>query len=95
MKWVQILLILFLSPNLPSFQTDQDISIDGLICEDAILTKLDKEDSSIDSDLWFDLRISSNSFNRVKSFSQLRTRFSSLLSRFQGVSPFWRPPPAR
>ncbi len=95
MKWIQILLILFLSPNLPLFQTDQDIGIDGLICEDALLTKLDKADCSIDSDLWFNLRISSYSFNRVKPFFQLRSRFSSLLSRFQGVSPFWRPPPAR
>ena len=95
MKWIQILLILFLPPNLPLFQMDQDIGIDGLICEDAFLTKLDKDDSSIDSDLWFDLRISSYSFKRVKSFFQLRGRFSSLLSRFQEVPPFWRPPPAR
>jgi len=94
MKWIQILLILFLFPNRPLFQPGQDIGIDWLICEDAVVTKLEKEDSSIDSDLWFDLRISSYSFNRVKSFFQLKSRFSSLLSRFQGVSPFWRPPPA-
>ena len=95
MKWIEFLLVLFLSPNLPLLQVDQAIGTDGLICEGAFLTKLDKDDSSIDSDLWFDLRISSYSFKRVKSFFQLRSRFSSLLSRFQEVSPFWRPPPAR
>ena len=94
MKWIQILLILFLLPNLPLFQTDQDIAIDGLFFEDALLTKSEKDDSSIDSDLWFDLRIASYSYNRVKSFFQLRSCFSPLLSRFQGVFPFWRPPPA-
>jgi hypothetical protein len=93
MKWIQILLILFLTSNLPLLQTDQDIGINGLICEDAVLTKLEKDDPSIDPDLWFNLRISSYSFNRVKSFFQLKSRFSSLFSRLQGVSPFWRPPP--
>lgn len=95
MKWIQILLILFLSPYLPLFQTDQDIAIDRLICEDAIVTKSEKDDSSIDPDLWFDWRLASYSFNRVKSIFQLKNHFSFLLSRFQGVSPFWRPPPAR
>ncbi len=95
MKWIQILLIPFLSLNLPLFQTDQGINVGGFICEDAILTKLEKDDSSTDLDLRSDLRISSDSLSRVKSFFQLKSRFSSLFSRFQGVFPFWRPPPAR
>jgi hypothetical protein len=60
----------FPTPNLPLLQTDQDTGIDWFICEDAVVTRSEKDDSSIDLDLWLDLRISSYSFNRVKSFFQ-------------------------
>ena len=94
MKWVQFLLILFLSPDLLLlFQTDQVIGIDWLIFEDAVVTKSEKDDSSIDLDLWFDLKRLSHSSSRVKPFFQLASRLPTWLSHFQGTSPFWRPPP--
>ena len=93
MKWIQFLLVLFLSPNLPLFQMDQAIGTDWLICEDAFATKSEKDHPSIDPSLWFDLKLSSHFFNRVKSFLQLKSRLSILLSHFHGASPFWRPPP--
>jgi len=93
MKWIQFLLVLFLSPHLPLFQMDQAIGTDGLICEDAFAVKSEKDHPSIDPSLWFDLNLSSHFFNRVKSFFQLKSRLSILLSHFHGASPFWRPPP--
>ena len=93
MKWIQFLLVLFLSPNLPLFQTDQAIGTDWLICEDAFATKTEKDYPSIDPSLWFDLKLSSHFYNRVKSFLQLKSRPFILLSYFHGASPFWRPPP--
>jgi hypothetical protein len=94
MKWIPFVLILSLSPNLPLFQTNQSASVNWLIYEDAAFTRSEKDGSSIDWDLWFDLRLLSYSSNRAKPFFQLKNQFSFLLSRFQGVSPFWRPPPA-
>ncbi len=94
MKWILFVLILSLSPNLPLFQTEQAIGIDWLICKDAAFTKSEKEDSSIDPDGWFDVKLLSSSFNRAKPFFRLKNQFSFLLSHFQGASPFWEPPPA-
>ena len=93
MKWIQFLLVLFLSPNLPLLQVDQAIGTDGLICEGAFAVKSEKDHHSVDPSLWFDLNLSSHFFNRVKSFLQLKSRLSILLSHFHGASPFWRPPP--
>lgn len=93
MKWVQFPLILFLSLDLPLFETDQAIGTDWLICEGTVVIKSEKDDSSINPDLWFDLKLSSYSFNRVKSFFQLKSYLPTWLSHFQGASPFWRPPP--
>jgi len=93
MKRIQFLLILFLPPNLPLFQTDRVIGINGLICEDAVVTKPEKDGPSIDHNLWFDLKLPSYYVDQVKFFFQLKSPLSFLLSRFQGVSPFWRSPP--
>jgi len=93
MKWIRILLILFLSPNLPLFQTSQAAGVNWLICQDAVVTKSEKDASSTDPDLWLDLKLSSHFFNRVKSFYELKSPSSILLPQFQGASPFSRPPP--
>ncbi len=95
MKWIPFVLILSLSPNLPLFQTNQAAGVNRLICEDAVVTKPAKDDSSIEPDLWLDLKLSSYFVNRAKSFFQLKSHSSILLSHFQGASPFSRPPPAR
>ncbi len=94
MKWIPFVLILSLCPNLPLFQMSQAVGVNWLICEDAAFTKSEKDDSSIDPDLWFDLKLSTYSSNRVKSFFQLKSYLPTWLSHFQGTSPFWKPPPA-
>jgi hypothetical protein len=93
MKWIQFLLILFLLPGLPLFQMDQAIDIDRSVGENSFVTKPEMNDPSVDQNLWFDLKPSSYFFNRVKSFFQLKSPLSILLSHFQGMSPFWRAPP--
>ncbi len=93
MKWILFALILSLSLNLPLFQTNQAAGVNWLICEDAVVTKSEKDDSSIDPDSWLNLKLSSNFFNRVKSFFKPKSHSSILLSHFQGASLFSRPPP--
>jgi hypothetical protein len=94
MKWIQFLLVLFLSPNLPLFQMDQAIDIDWLICENSFVVRSEMNDPSIDQNLWFDLKPPSYFLDQVKFFFQLKSPLSIWLSHFQGTSPFWRPPPA-
>jgi hypothetical protein len=93
MKWIQFLLILFLLPGLPLFQMDQAVDIDRLICENSLITKSEINDPSVDQNLWFDLKPSSYFFNQVKFLFQLKNSLSVLLSFFQGILPFQRPPP--
>jgi hypothetical protein len=93
MKWIQFLLILFLLPGLPLFQMDQAVDIEWLVCESSLITKSEMNDPSIDQNLWFDLKPSSSFFNQVKFLFQLKNSLSVLLSFFQGILPFQRPPP--
>lgn len=92
MKWIQILLIPFLSLHLPLFQTDQGIGVGGFVGEGAVLTKLEKEDSSTDPDLWSDLRISSHSCSRVKSFFSTEEPFFFLAFTPSGGVSFLETP---
>ena len=93
MKWIQFLLILFLLPGLPLFQRDQAVDIEWLVCESSLITKSEMDDLSIDQNLWFDLQPTSYFFNQVKFLFQLKNSLSVLLSFFQGILPFQRPPP--
>ncbi len=93
MKWIQFLLILFLLPGLPLFQVDQAIDIEWLVCENSFITKSEVDDPSFDQNLWFDSKPSSSFFNQVKFLFQLKNSLSVLLSFFQGILPFQRPPP--
>jgi len=93
MKWIQFLLVLFLFPGLPLFQMDQAIDIEWLVCENSLITKSEMDDLSFDENLWFDSKPPSSFFNQVKSFFQLKNSLSVLLSFFQGILPFQRPPP--
>jgi hypothetical protein len=93
MKGIQFLLILFLLPGLPLFQMDQAVDIEWLVCESSLITKSEMNDPSIDQNLWFDLKPSSSFFNQVKFLFQLKNSLSVLLSFFQGILPFQRPPP--
>jgi hypothetical protein len=93
MKWTQFLLILFLLLGLPLFQMDQAVDIDWVVCENFLVTKSEMNDPSIDQNLCFDLKPSSSFFNQVKFLFQLKNPLSVLLSYFQGIIPFQRPPP--
>ena len=93
MKWIQFLLILFLLPGLPLFQVDQAVDIEWLVCENSLITKSEMDDPSFDQNLWFDSKPLSSFFNQVKFLFQLKNSLSVLLSFFQGILPFQRPPP--
>jgi hypothetical protein len=93
MKWIQFLLILFLLPGLPLFQMDQAVDNDWVVCENFFVTKSEMNDPPIDQNLWFALKPSSSFFNQVKFLFQLKNSLSVLLSFFQGILPFQRPPP--
>jgi len=93
MKWIQFLLILFLLLGFPLLQMDQAVDIEWLVCESSLITKSEMNDPSIDQNLWFDLKPSSSFFNQVKFLFQLKNSLSVLLSFFQGILPFQRPPP--
>ena len=93
MKWILFLLVLFLLPGLPLFQMDQAVDIEWLVCESSLITKSEMNDPSIDQNLWFDLKPSSYFFNQVEILFQLKNSLSVLLSFFQGILPFQRPPP--
>ena len=93
MKWIQFLLILFLLLGFPLLQMDQAVDIEWLVCESSLITKSEMNDPSIDQNLWFDLKPSSYFFNQVKFLFQLKNSLSVLLSFFQGILPFQRPPP--
>ena len=93
MKWIQFLLILFLLLGFPLLQMDQAVDNDWVVCENFLVTKSEMNDPSIDQNLWFDLKPSSSFFNQVKFLFQLKNSLSVLLSFFQGILPFQRPPP--
>ena len=93
MKWIQFLLILFLLLGFPLLQMDQAVDIEWLVCESSLITKSEMNDPSIDQNLWFALKPSSSFFNQVKFLFQLKNSLSVLLSFFQGILPFQRPPP--
>ena len=93
MKWIQFLLILFLLLGFPLLQMDQAVDIDWVVFENFLITKSEMNDPSIDQNLWFDLKPSSSFFNQVKFLFQLKNSLSVLLSFFQGILPFQRPPP--
>jgi len=93
MKWIQIILTLFLLLSLPLFQMDQAVDIDWLVCENSLFIKLEINGSFFDPHLWIDSIPKVTFFNQVTSFFQLKNPLSALPSYFQGSSPFWRPPP--
>ena len=93
MKWIQFLLILFLLLGFPLLQMDQAVDIEWLVCESSLITKSEMNDPSIDQNLWFDSKPPASSLNQVKIFFQLKNPLSVLLSFFQGILPFQRPPP--
>jgi hypothetical protein len=93
MKGIQFLLILFLLPGLPLFQIDQAIDIEWLVCENSLVIKSEINGPFIDHHLSFNSKPSSYFFNQVKFLFQLKNSLSVLLSFFQGILPFQRPPP--
>ena len=93
MKGIQFLVILFLLPGLPLFQIDQAVDIAWLVCENSFVMKSETSDPTFNQNLWFYLKPPSSFFNQVKFLFQLKNSLSVLLSFFQGILPFQRPPP--
>ncbi len=93
MKLVQFLLILFLLPGLPLFQIDQAVDFDWVVCEHSLVIKSEVNNFPFDQNMCTNLKPPSVFLNQSKTFLQLKDPLSTLLSYFQGTSPFWRPPP--
>ncbi len=93
LKWIKFSLILFLIPGFPLFQCDQLIDIGWVVSENSAVVKSDDSGLSSEKCLCFDSKPILPSLNRISFILKLKNPFSVLYSSFQGVSPFWRPPP--
>jgi len=93
LKWIKFSLILFLVAGFPLLQCDQLIDIDWLVSENSTVIKSDYSGLFSEKSLYFDSKPILPPLNRISFILKLKNPFSVLYSSFQGVSPFWRPPP--
>jgi len=93
-KCIQFLFVLFLIPGFPLLQCDQVIDFPWLVSENSLAAKSEYGYLPAGKRLWFDSEPIPYPFNRTGFILQLlKNPFSVLYSSFEGVLPFWRPPP--
>jgi len=93
-KCIQFLFVLFLILGFPLLQYDQVIDFPWLVSENSLVAKSEYGYLPASKSLWFDSEPIPPAFSQTRFILQLlKNPFSVLYSSFEGVSPFWRPPP--